>query len=153
MITILQAEAKIKKKLNEICPGNPFRLSNAHSVGDGIWQGDLGIEIVKKVPKNYIKIKNPSEGDKQLVPEGGAGSHHRLRSLNDVEIYLPPNWKENNLDLLGPCVVFKSANAIVHEPGHLHPHGTIFIDDKMTVLCRYQRNLDVQTKKERRAAD
>lgn len=126
-------------------PGDPAHLSSAHQPGDGVWQGDLGIEIVDGVPADYVRIEAPTDADRQLVPAGGGpGSNHRLRSLDGVELYRPKEWGRDETDLRGPCVVFSSPNAIVHEPGHDKPHGTVFVDNPMTILCRYQRNLDAE---------
>ena len=83
------------------------------------------------------------------MPEGGAGSHHRIQSLDNVKLYRPAHWGSNITDLRGPCIVFQTPNAIVHESGTSTPHGTVFIDTPMVVLCRYQLNLTVNERAER----
>lgn len=138
---VSQIRTILMEKQNTISPGQPFRLTSAHTVGDGVWQGDLGLEIIKSVPKGYIEIKNLQPKDRQLVPEAGAGSHHRLRSLDGVRIFLPPDFAKDDMDLRGPVIVLSKPNAIDHEPGHDKPHGTVMIEDSMTIGCRYQRNL------------
>lgn len=141
----MTAEIVLKKHnehLATIHPGQPFSLTDAHSVGDGVWQGDLGIEIVSGVPLGYELVANPTDADRQLVPlDGSPGSHHRVRSLDGVELYRPVDWGKRADDLRGPCVRFLSANEIVHEPGTDKPHGTVRIESPMTVLCRYQRHM------------
>ena len=154
-MSITQAIENLKQhvKNNPVTPGQPYTF-NAATVGDGVWQGDLGLEIVDKVPANYILVENPTDKDRQLVPESGAGSHHRLRSLDGVRLYLPPNWGVNATDLAGPCVVFSKANAIDHEPGHEYPHGAVFIEAVPTIiLCRYQQNWSIAQRIALRAKD
>lgn len=144
---------KLTKHTKTVTPGNPASLTAAHQPGDGVWQGDLGIEIVATVPSGYMRIDKPADADRQLVPEGGQGSHHRLRSFDGVTLYRPSDWGNSDTDLRGPCIVFESPNAIVHEPGHDKPHGTVNIEAPMTVLCRYQRNLAADERAALRAAD
>lgn len=153
MRTAIQVSKTLSEHAESISPGQPFTLTAAHTIGDCVWQGDLGIEVVAKVPVGYTLVKHPTDADRQLVPESGQGSHHRLRSLSGVKLYRPDGWGETDTDLRGPCIVFGAPNAIVHEPGHAKPHGTVEVSEPMTVLCRYQRNLDAETRRERRAAD
>lgn len=145
---------RLKSHLSTISPGQSFNITAAHQPGEGVWQGDLGIEIVEpKVPTGYSLVKNPTDADRQLAVEAGAGSHHRLRSLEGVKIYRPANWGQDEADTSGPYIVLDRPNAIVHEPGHAHPHGTVNIDTPCSILIRYQRNLDAETRKEVRARD
>lgn len=145
--------SKLKTHTDSVSPGNPTTLGAVHQHGDGVWQGDLGIEIVSKVPPGYVQVENPTDADRQLVPEGGQGSHHRLRSFDGVKLYRPADWGQNETDLRGPCIVFTEPNAIMHEPGHDKPHGAVNIECPMTVLCRYQRNLASDEREATRAAD
>lgn len=146
---------RLTSHLSTINPGQPFRLGAAHSPGDGVWQGDLGIEIVAGTtpPDGYELIERPTDADRQLAIEAGAGSHHRLRSFDGVTLYRPKDWGRSEADTRGPFIVFATPNAIVHEPGHDKPHGTVFIDNPCSILIRYQRNLDAQTRQEIRAGD
>lgn len=153
MKTAIEVQTTLERHVSTVSPGQSFSLNSAHQIGDGVWQGDLGIEIVNEMPDGYELVKNPKDADRQLAIEAGAGSHHRLRSLDGVKIYRPRNWGQDEADLRGPVVVFSKPNAIVHEPGHDNPHGTVVIDCPMTVQCRYQQNLDTITKQARRAAD
>lgn len=154
MTTDIATVAKtIEHKTETVSPGLPASLTAAHEVGEGVWQGDLGLEIVGAVPDGYVRIKNPTDAQRQLVPESGPGSHHRLASLDGVTLYHPTNWMADDTDLRGPVVVFSQPNEIVHEPGHSKPHGTVRIEAPMTIRCRYQRNYDAELRAERRAAD
>lgn len=134
---------KLRRHAATVTPGQPFRLTAAHAAGDGVWQGDLGIEIVAGTtpPAGYVKVENPKDADRQLAIEAGVGSHHRLRSFDGVTLYRPANWGKDDADLRGPFILFADPNAIVHEPGHDKPHGTVFVDAPMGVQCRYQRNM------------
>lgn len=155
MSQTMTIEDRLKSHVSSITPGNPFHITAAHQPGDGVWQGDLGIEIAKSntPPKGYVEVKDPTEADRQLAIEAGIGSHHRLRSFDGVTLYRPKDWGKDETDLRGPFVVFGKPNAIVHEPGHDKPHGTVFIDAPCAVQIRYQRNLDAITRAEIRARD
>lgn len=152
MRTVSEVNQTRRQHQEGVSPGQPFRLTGAHAVGEGVWQGDLGIGIVDRVPEGYVEVKTPKDEHRQLVPEGGQGSHHRIASLDGVRIFLPPAWGENSADLRGPVVVFSGPNSIVHEPGTDKHHGTVVIEAPMTVQCTYQRNLD-QEEREMRAVD
>lgn len=154
MQTVTDIQKKLEQHTETVSPGLPASLSSANSVGDGVWQGDLAIVVADSVPGDYELVENPTDTDRQLVPLGGGpGSHHRLKSLDGVKLYRPPGWGQDEADLRGPYVVFEKPNAIVHEPGHANPHGTVTIDDPMTVRCGYQRNYNAVLRAERRAAD
>lgn len=146
---------RLNQHLETVSPGQPFTLTAAHQPGDGVWQGDLGIEIVAgtKPPKGYRLVENPTDADRQLAIEAGAGSHHRLRTLEGVTLYRPTNWGQDDADLNGPFIVLACPNAIVHEPGHDRPHGTVTIEVPCSIQIRYQRNLDAETRREIRARD
>ena len=151
-MTAESVQKNLQSHLSSISPGQPFRLTSSHSIGDGVWQGDLGISIVSKVPSDYVEIMNPQDVDRQLVPESGQGSHHRLKSLIGVRIFHPKDWGVSPTNLRGPFIILTFPNEIVHEPGHDHPHGTIFIDEPMIIECRYQRNWSKE-QRERRTLD
>lgn len=154
MTTAAEIATKLDTHAKTVAPGMPASLTDAHSYGDGVWQGDLGLEVVSEVPADYVLVENPKDIDRQLVPLGGGpGSHHRLKTFQGVTLYRPKDWGRLETDLRGPCVVFSEPNEIVHEPGHAHPHGTVSIESPMTVLCRYQRNLAADEREARRAAD
>ena len=158
VITATEVSRKLRDHLNTITPGKPFTITDAHTVGDRVWQGDLGLQIVDRVPAGYEEIKNPTDADRKLVPGGNQGSHHNLKSLDGVRIFKPKNWGVSPNDLNGPCLIFddsRGKHAIVHEPGTAHPHGTVFIDTGVstTILCTYQRNLAADELVERRAQD
>lgn len=127
-------------------PGQAFRVTEAASVGDGVWQGDLGLEIVAAVPAGYQRVSKPRAADKQLVPGNTKGARHCLDSLAGVQLYRPENWSEESLQ--GPCLVLTKARQVLHPT-----HGAVSIPAGFTVLCRYQREWDKEQAKERRARD
>lgn len=154
-ISIQEVSRKLTETVEKVQPGMPQHLTSAHDVNDGVWQGDLA--IVKHdgtIPSHYKLVEHPTDQDRQLVPKGGGpGSHHRLKSLNGVKIYRPEQWGKNPIDTEGPIVIFDRPNAIVHESGTSHPHGTVHIDDPMAISCTYQRNWNAEQREARRAAD
>lgn len=127
-------------------PGQPFRITEAASVGDGAWQGDLGLEIVSSVPASYDRVEKLKANDKQLVPGSTQGSKHCLDSLRGVQVFRPKDWSEESLD--GPCLVLAEERTILHPT-----HGAVTIPAGFTVLCRYQREWDKEQAKERRSRD
>lgn len=140
---IEQHRDRIANGNEKVYPGMPLRFTEACSVGDCIWQGDLGLVIANKKPKNYVKAVNPTV---QLVPGNNVGAKHCLDSLNAVEIYLPKEWNEESLE--GPFLVVKN------EVNILHPtHGTVTIPGGFSVQCHYQREWEKEQERERRAKD
>ena len=144
--TIDQTMTRLQSHLESVRPGEPFTISGAADVGDGCWQGDLGIEIVAAVPADYVQIKRPRTADRQLVPGNTEGSRHCLDSLRGVTIFRPAKWDAESLQ--GPCLVLTQARTITHPK-----HGDVTIPAGRTVLCRYQREFDAEQRRERRARD
>ena len=140
----------IKTGNGKIAPGQEVRISRGVAPGDGGWQGDLKILIVDRLPADYIRIKSPKEIDKQLVPGNTQGSRHCLESLDTVELYHPPGFSHDMSyeDFAGPGIVCLSETRILHAT-----HGAVIAFAGLSILFRYQRNLDVETKRERRALD
>jgi hypothetical protein len=129
-----------------VSPGKPARFTEASTPHDGIWQGDLGLEIVKSVPDGYIRVTKPKVADKQLVPGTTQGARHCLDSLRGVTIYRPAEWSEESLD--GPCLVLSAERTILHPT-----HGSVTIPAGFTVKCRYQREWDKEQAAARRTRD
>jgi hypothetical protein len=127
-------------------PGMPFRITEAASVGDGVWQGDLGLEIVADVPAEYTLIEKPKDIDRQLVPGNTQGAKHCMDSLDGVTLYRPHNW--NAESMVGPCLVLSQERTVLHPT-----HGPVTIPAGFTVQCRYQREFDAEQRRERRARD
>lgn len=144
----IQSHAKhiAEGKHEQVKPGMPFRLTEASSVGDAVWQGDLCLEVVSGVPEGYTVCSKPSV---QLVPGTTQGSKHCLDSLTSVTVYYPANWPKSAEETLrGPC--FKTKNEVTV----LHPtHGAIIIPKGFTILCSYQREWDQELRKQRRNQD
>ena len=152
--TVEQVQSTHTNHLQTVSPGLPATISDQHEIGEGAWQGDLGVEIIDAVPGDYELIAKPADSDRQLVPlDGGPGSHHRLKTLDGVTLYRPKRWGKDETDLRGPVFVITEPNEIVHEPGHGKPHGTVHLERTGIYRCRYQRNLDVERKAEIRARD
>jgi hypothetical protein len=127
-------------------PGMPFVVTEAASVGDGVWQGDLGLEIVAAVPDGYRLVAKLTDADRQLVPGSTQGARHCLDSLEGVKLYRPRQWNEESL--AGPCFVLAKQRTVEHPT-----HGVVTIPAGFTVQCRYQREWDREQQKERRARD
>lgn len=124
-------------------PGQPVRFTEACTSGDRIWQGDLALTIVNKIPSNYRLQKNPSN---QLVVGNTEGAKHCLDSLDGVKLYLPKNWNEESLQ--GPTLVLSKERTILHPT-----HGHVTIPAGFIVHCTYQREYDKEQERERRARD
>lgn len=139
---ISAGKAKVK-------PGQPFRFSEAAKPGDGVWQGDLGICLVDAIPAGYIRVEEPTDQDKQIVPGVTQGSRHCLQSLDGVELYRPSKWPSSaEADYLGPCLVVDRDTTILHPT-----HGPVTILAGSIVQCTYQREYDAELRRERRNAD
>lgn len=151
MVTTIERIERHAKRIAggkaKVHPGQPHRISEAASVGDGVWQGDLGIEIVAKVPADYVRVKNPKASELQLVPGNTEGAKHCLDSCDGVVMHRPKGWP-NAESLVGPCLTLTKERTILHPK-----HGNVTIPAGFTVLCRYQREYDAELKRERRNAD
>ena len=154
-MTIETAALKHASHLETVSPGLPASFNDANVVGDTIAQGDLYISIVGEWPSDHVQVRNPTEKDRQLVPETGAGSHHRLASLVGVQIRRRADWSvdRDTDDLDGPSLTVDVPTEIVHDPGHAHPHGTVTLVPGFVYHCCYQRTLIGEQRKEARARD
>lgn len=130
----------------KVSPGMPASFTTACGPGDGIWQGDLGLEIVASVPNNYALVKKPRSADKQLVPGNTQGSRHCLDALVGVKLYRPKGWGGESVR--GPCFVTTKERKVLHPT-----HGAVTIPAGLIVLCRYQREWDKEQELARRAQD
>lgn len=137
---------RIKSGKEKVRPGMPFILNEAASVGDGVWQGDLALEVVVAVPDGYVKAKKLA-ANKQLVPGNTVGAKHCLESLDGVDLWHPVDWP-NAENLIGPCIVAKKECRVLHPT-----HGAITIAAGHTILCSYQREYDAEQRRVRRNAD
>ena len=145
---IARQASRIRNGNSRITPGEPHRISEAATAGDGVWQGDLGIEVVVSVPEDYVKVENAVDKDRQLVPGNTEGSKHCLDSLVGVELFRPKDWGSNYEGLEGPACILSKQRIITHPK-----HGDVTIPACTTVRCRYQREFDAEQQRERRNAD
>ncbi len=146
MAQIEQHAKDIREGRAKIGPGNPIRISEAADVGEGVWQGDLGIEIVDTTPPlaKAIWIK----GDLQLVPGNTQGSKHVLQSAENCLLWMPDGWGHYYEGLIGPTIKCLAESTIVHPT-----HGAVTIPADRIVRIRYQRERDAELKRDRRNAD
>ena len=146
-ITKIEKHAKkIRDGKATVSPGLPFRINEAATVGDMVWQGDLGLEIVDDVPSGYVRVKSPTDADRQLVPGNTQGAKHVLDSFDGVELWRPAEWP--NVTQLGPAFVLRKERAVTHPT-----HGDVTIAAGHAVLCSYQREWDSEQLAERRNMD
>lgn len=147
MEIIEEMQEFVKKIANNehetVKPGQPVRFTEACTEGDRIWQGDLALTIIKKIPNDYKLADNPSN---QLVVGNTEGARHCLDSLDGVALYLPNNWNEESLQ--GPVLVLNQERTVLHPT-----HGNVTIPTGFTVHCTYQREWDKEQERERRARD
>lgn len=138
----------VVKHAESIHPGKPLAFSEAASIYDAIWQGDVGI---------ILWGDSPPEGYKQVKPQrclvlgeeesSTVGSKHCLRAdFSKVQMFIPTNIVEG--DLRGPYFVCSEPCVIEHPV-----HGDVSILADTPVLIRYQREYDEELKRERRAKD
>jgi hypothetical protein len=113
-----------------------------------IWQGDLGIGITSGgIPAGYMRIDMPK--NLCLVPgsDKTIGSRHCLASANGVEIYVPEVWDETVLE--GPYLRLTNGCEVTHPK-----HGNVTVPSCFNeVQIIYQREMDEEMKRERRARD
>jgi hypothetical protein len=141
---ILEHARKISAgELEQVRPGMPLRFSEACTVNDRIWQGDLALTIIASMPTGYVEAKDPRV---QLVPGNTVGAKHCLDSLQGVKMFLPKDWNEESL--IGPYLEISEERTILHPV-----HGSVTIPAGFCVHCTYQREFDRELERERRARD
>lgn len=125
-------------------PGQPVNFTEASTVNDRAWQGDMAVTIdMENPPLGFVKKDKVTV---QLVPGNTVGSKHCLEHTTGVEQWVPESWNEEGL--VGPWMKFNEANRIIHPV-----HGPIGIPAGFCVQITYQREGDLILKAERRARD
>lgn len=150
-LATLQSHAtRIARGNARVKPGEPHRISDAASVGDGVWQGDLGLELVEvdRATIGMTRVDAPTDAHRQLVPGSTQGARHCLDSVDGVSLWLPRGWGESYEGLAGP-VFLASRDVTVTHP----THGDVTVPAGVAIACRYQREYDAELRRERRAAD
>lgn len=137
---------KIREGKATVSPGLPYRINEAASIGDGVWQGDLCIEVVAEIPASHVRVDAPKDADRQLVPGTTQGARHALDSVDGVELYRPAEWP--NVTQIGPAMLLRKDRVVTHPV-----HGDVTIAAEHVVLCSYQREWDAESRRERRNAD
>lgn len=129
-------------------PGQTVRFTEACTVNDRIWQGDLALTVMAGVPKEGYKLSKNSRSSMstQLVVGNTEGAKHCLPNTEGVDVYLPEVWNADSLD--GPILVCHKEATVVHPV-----HGHVVIPAGFVINCTYQRELDKETAKEIRARD
>jgi len=146
---IVNYASSIAGGCESVKPGSPVRFTDASTLNDRIWQGDLGITIKSSIPSGYDQIsiadfKN-SNGN-QLVHGSNKGSKHCIDSFDGVKMFVPKNWNEESL--LGPFMILEKERTITHPT-----HGDVTIPKNFCIQITYQREYDNEQKQERRARD
>jgi len=146
--TIEQVASSFASHLEQICPGQPYRLSEAVLPQDFVRvdQGDLLMAIVASVPPGYTEVQPLEDRDKQLVPGNTQGARHCLDALEGVRLFRPEDWNEESLK--GPCLVLSQERTVLHPT-----HADVTFPAGTTVLCGYQREFDAEQQKEKKMCD
>lgn len=155
-ITKIKSHAtRISKGNAKVKPGQPARLTSASKPttaterGDGVWQGDLGIEVIDPAFMMSLPGYQPANPVSQLVPGNTTGSRHCLQDTSTVDTFLLPDGFGPKYEaLLGPMFSCTADTTVTHPT-----HGDVLIDAGLSVRIRYQRNLEAETARERRALD
>jgi hypothetical protein len=141
---IVDFAKRIANGEEDVLPGQPLNFTEASTINDRIWQGDMAITITNsEPPKDFVEKKDVLV---QLVPGNTTGAKHCLQSKIGVEQWVPQNWTE--LGLIGPWMRFSEPNTILHPV-----HGSVSVPAGFCVQITYQREYDEIQKAERRAAD
>ena len=156
---IVDTASRIKCGEHEaVKPGQPVIITGAETPDrDGYRQGDIYVKILseesfEKLFKQYKEVDLVAEGPaaKQLVPDNTQGAKHCLESLDGVKMARPNGWGPGYDELLGPVFLLPAGGQVTHPV-----HGPVVNDSGRDVLleCLYQRELDAEQKRERRARD
>jgi len=115
-------------------------------IPEGFKSGDELVINKKDIPKDFTEITPLMPTHMQLVPGNTEGAKHCLAHLEGVRMFRPANWNEESLE--GPILAFSKANAIVHPV-----HGNVTIPAGFICDINYDRQWDVEQRKEARARD
>lgn len=129
---------------DKVRPGMPLRISEAAVVGEFVWQGDLKLTVVDRVPDGF----QAAEAFCQLVPGNTVGARHCLDSVDGVEMYVPSGWGPKYEGLVGPYLVLHAERTIKHPK-----HGPVTSPAGMIIQCSYARVWDAEQARERRTRD
>lgn len=145
---MIEAITKTAKQISEgtheqVRPGMPVRISEAASAGDEGWQGDLGFVVANAKHPTWEK-----RDTNQLVPGNTTGSKHCVADPSTCIVLFPPEFSDDYEGLEGPYLIALEDTDILHPT-----HGTVTIPAGMEIQFKFQRNLDLITKQERRAID
>jgi len=143
---ILAHAERIRNGLERVRPGDPYEISTAAMAGEGVWQGDLGLEIVEAIPPSHQLVEKLTEKDRQLVFGNTEGARHCIEDLSTVQLYKDPSWNEE--DLFGPSFICLEKTTITHPT-----HGPVIIPKDFIIHTRYQRSQDAEEQRIRRARD
>lgn len=140
--------AKIRNGKHRVKPGQPIRFPEAAAHGDFIRQGDLYLILIENTTSfaGYSVVESPRDIDRQLVPGNTTGAKHCLDSLKGVTLLRPVEWTGETLQ--GPLLRLSQERVVMHPT-----HGAVTLLAGTTILCHYQRELDQELRKERRARD
>lgn len=156
MTTAIEQNIQLHRShIDTVEPGQPAVINSVLTEWQGVNQGDLCLAVCSSPPGGYTKVEQKNL-QKQLVPEAGAGSHHRLSTLKNVEMWVPVGWRVDLgswESLEGPWFRCTDEITVRHEPGHAHRHGPVTIEPGIGILCGYQREYDKELARERRVAD
>ncbi len=78
-ISTIEKLQEFINNIDPVSPGQNVRFTEASTINDYYWQGDLRLRIVECIPKDFIRPKKPSV---QLVKGNTQGSKHVLDSLS-----------------------------------------------------------------------
>ncbi len=144
--TIERIQKHAEMLRESVRPGQPFRFSEASTPNDCVWQGDLGLVIIDRIPTGYCRVDNPTDKDRQLVIGNTQGARHCLDSLTGVVLYHPRKWDADSL--IGPCFTLTEERTVQHPT-----HGPVTIPAGFSVQAIYQREWDKEQRKARRSRD
>ena len=140
---LLEHSKRIVNRQEKVYPGLPLRFSEASTVKDRLWQGDVALTIANKIPEGFVKMKEPNP---QLVHGNTMGSKHCLDSLQGVEMYVPSDYSSESL--VGPYLILTEERVVQHPK-----HGSVTIPKGFHVQITYQKSLNRELKKIERQKD
>ncbi len=143
---VQQADEIANGKHATVRPGKPFHFKGVESIGDGVWQGDVGICVVDDSVEGLVEILDPKDLCVVLDPlEDTVGSRHILDSLDGVKWYNPG---QDASVLTGPKLICVKDRVITHPV-----HGNVHLLAGQCYQTRYPRVYDEELRTERRNAD
>lgn len=145
MSTVAEIIESLQSQAAEFMEAQNVSVPPYAAIGDAVRQGDLYFVVAD--PNDVSGYSRPAAPSRKIAFGDTKGSRHEIRDLSTVEVWLPPDYGQDE-SLNGPFLV-ANADTYVDHP----QHGSVLIPAGLAVHVYYQQNWNVVEQARRRAED